>query len=332
MNTISAEISGISRLDAEIGKPTVGTADHRMLANRDASDQHPMSAITGLQEALDNAASEPGEKGSSAYEIAVDNGFEGTEKEWLDSLRGEPGADGQPGQDGYSPAATVEQTENGAVISVTDRNGTTTAALKNGKDGQPGADGRNGSAGIYVRDPEAETAEEALASATSAGAAIFIDPEETPEPEYVTTASIAGTVADMAGLVPLWSGSWTTSSNATLTVSRTGGSAGCTGLGNISEYMFLLAVAGSFVYTLHNNGSTVNGGCTAFSQTEYDANSSNGVVARALYMTISENTITVKRHRVMKSSASADASSSQAVTAIYGVPIASIFDNGGNVQ
>lgn len=30
-----------------------------------------------------------GLKGKSAYEIAVDNGFQGTEKEWLLSLRGE---------------------------------------------------------------------------------------------------------------------------------------------------------------------------------------------------------------------------------------------------
>lgn len=31
--------------------------------------------------------------GPSAYEIAVANGFRGTEAEWLESLRGEPGRD-----------------------------------------------------------------------------------------------------------------------------------------------------------------------------------------------------------------------------------------------
>src|SRR5690625_501253 len=44
-----------------------------------------------------------GSAGKSAYEIAVDNGFEGTEVEWLASLKGEqgpPGADGTDGQDG----------------------------------------------------------------------------------------------------------------------------------------------------------------------------------------------------------------------------------------
>ena len=33
-------------------------------------------------------------RGLSAYEIAVKNGFEGTEVEWLKSLKGDPGADG----------------------------------------------------------------------------------------------------------------------------------------------------------------------------------------------------------------------------------------------
>ncbi len=32
-----------------------------------------------------------GEKGSSAYDVAVSNGFSGTEEEWLDSLRGADG-------------------------------------------------------------------------------------------------------------------------------------------------------------------------------------------------------------------------------------------------
>lgn len=37
---------------------------------------------------------EKGENGESAYEIAKRNGFEGTEQEWLDSLKGEGGGDG----------------------------------------------------------------------------------------------------------------------------------------------------------------------------------------------------------------------------------------------
>lgn len=39
-------------------------------------------------------------KGESAYDLACDNGFEGTEAEWLASLRGKDGVDGKDGKDG----------------------------------------------------------------------------------------------------------------------------------------------------------------------------------------------------------------------------------------
>jgi len=42
----------------------------------------------------------PGADGLSAYEVAVENGFVGTEQEWLDSLVGPAGADGADGADG----------------------------------------------------------------------------------------------------------------------------------------------------------------------------------------------------------------------------------------
>ena len=38
-----------------------------------------------------------GENGASAYEVAVENGFEGTEAEWLASLQGADGLDGLDG-------------------------------------------------------------------------------------------------------------------------------------------------------------------------------------------------------------------------------------------
>ena len=42
------------------------------------------------------------------------------------------------GSDGFSPITKVEQTEDGAIISITDKNGTTTATVKNGEDGEDG--------------------------------------------------------------------------------------------------------------------------------------------------------------------------------------------------
>lgn len=45
---------------------------------------------------------------------------------------GGSGGNSGSGEDGFSPIATVEQTDTGAVISITDKNGTTTANILNG--------------------------------------------------------------------------------------------------------------------------------------------------------------------------------------------------------
>ena len=49
------------------------------------------------------------ENGKSAYELAVQHGFKGTEEQWLESLQGNDGVsgkdgiNGKDGADGYSP-------------------------------------------------------------------------------------------------------------------------------------------------------------------------------------------------------------------------------------
>ena len=47
-----------------------------------------------------NSPSEVGMDGKSAYELAVDFGFEGSEEEWLNSLKGEQGPQGEKGNVG----------------------------------------------------------------------------------------------------------------------------------------------------------------------------------------------------------------------------------------
>lgn len=47
-----------------------------------------------------NKGSEAGNDGKSAYQIALDNGFDGTEEEWLESLKGEQGIQGEKGDKG----------------------------------------------------------------------------------------------------------------------------------------------------------------------------------------------------------------------------------------
>lgn len=52
-----------------------------------------------------------GNAGKSAYEIACDNGFEGSETEWLESLVGEKGDKGERGEQGvpgYTPVKGID--------------------------------------------------------------------------------------------------------------------------------------------------------------------------------------------------------------------------------
>lgn len=57
------------------------------------------------------------------------------------------GADGQDGTDGFSPTATVTQTSEGATITITDKNGTTTANVVKGAKGDKGDTGATGPKG-----------------------------------------------------------------------------------------------------------------------------------------------------------------------------------------
>lgn len=57
---------------------------------------------------------------------------------------------GGGGADGYSPIAKVEETINGAIITITDKNGTTTATITDGKDGAQGPQGPQGKDGASI--------------------------------------------------------------------------------------------------------------------------------------------------------------------------------------
>lgn len=69
-----------------------------------------------------------GPTGASAYEIAVENGFTGTETEWLASLKGDPGPQGETGPAGPQgePGPQGPQGEPGGVTSFNSRTGAVT--------------------------------------------------------------------------------------------------------------------------------------------------------------------------------------------------------------
>ncbi len=90
-------------------------------------------------------------EGASAYEIAVKNGFIGTEAEWLESLKGERGEDGDD--------VTIEISDDGYWVI----NGTKTDVIAEGKDGQYAGQGLSAYE-IAVENGFVGTEEEWLAS------------------------------------------------------------------------------------------------------------------------------------------------------------------------
>nr|DAE39119.1 MAG TPA: nucleoid-associated protein [Caudoviricetes sp.] len=109
-----------------------------------------------------NEAAKTGSGGSGSIDLRVADGYIQYSNDggatWenliaIADLKGDDGApgtpgtdgkDGAPGQDGYSPSASVSETDTGATITITDKTGTTTAEIKNGKDGKDGAPGKDG--------------------------------------------------------------------------------------------------------------------------------------------------------------------------------------------
>ena len=108
-------------------------------------------AAFGLSAALcvPIAACSAGQDGKSAYEIAVENGFEGTEQEWLESLKGEPGTSGTAGQDGAAGQDGVgvqnaEINEKRELVITLTNGQVLNLGVVVGEDGQDGQDGADG--------------------------------------------------------------------------------------------------------------------------------------------------------------------------------------------
>jgi len=149
-------------------------------------------------------------RGYSAYEVAVLNGFEGTEEEWLESLKGVDGkdgytpvkgidyfdgVDGKDGQDGYTPVkgkdyfdgkdgAAGEPGKDGVSVAVSSVSESSadggsnvvvfsdgkTLTIKNGSKGSTGTSGSNGKDGANGKDGTSVTVSSVSESSADGGA------------------------------------------------------------------------------------------------------------------------------------------------------------------
>ena len=145
----------------------------------DGENETPIPPTPDLYQQLLQKISEKGKDGKSAFEIAIEHGFVGTEAEWLESLKGVDGKDGVNGKDGCDG-----------------RNGVDGLPGKDGKDGAdglPGRDGINGSDGksayiIAVEHGFSGTENEWLQSLKGADGRDGITPDMS---DYATKADIA---------------------------------------------------------------------------------------------------------------------------------------------
>ena len=122
----------------------IGNANKATSAASDAAATATSAASTAT-----SAAATAEQKGIAAQEIA-DNIKAAAERGDFNGAPGAPGDKGDPGtpgRDGTSPTANVQQTAEGATVSITDVNGTTTATIRNGAKGDPGDKGDPGNDG-----------------------------------------------------------------------------------------------------------------------------------------------------------------------------------------
>lgn len=84
--TFSSGKGGTVTVDNELSPTSVNPVQNKVITSK----------ITELEGKIKENSS----NGKSAYEIAVAEGFEGTEKEWLESLKGEMGPEGPQGPKG----------------------------------------------------------------------------------------------------------------------------------------------------------------------------------------------------------------------------------------
>lgn len=116
------------------GLPSLGSTEGAVISADEVSVSEDGSAAASVGEDLP--------RGKSAYEIAKENGFDGTEAEWLASLKGATGAAGANGKDGEN-GETPYVGENGNwYIGAND-----TGKPSRGAKGEPGAKGDKGDQG-----------------------------------------------------------------------------------------------------------------------------------------------------------------------------------------
>ena len=179
------------------GLPSLGSTEGAVITKDDISVTEETSPSASAGEDLP--------RGKSAYEIAKENGFNGTEAEWLASLKGEPGAAGASGKDGEN-GKTPYVGDNGNWYIGADDTGKPSRGAKGdkGEKGDTGAQGIQGEKGDTgaqgIQGEKGDTGAQGPQGAAGADGKtpnITIGNVETLEAGQNATASITGESPDL---------------------------------------------------------------------------------------------------------------------------------------
>lgn len=148
-------------------------------------------SLSATKPASSSGQGEKGDPGDSAYQVAVNNGYEGTETEWLTSLKGESGPQGPKGDTGESgPQGPKGDT------------GETGPQGPKGDTGETGPQGPKGDTGeTGPQGPKGDTGESGAAPTTTALSLTAAGWTLNADGYYYQTATASGVTASNAVIV-----------------------------------------------------------------------------------------------------------------------------------
>ncbi|TDK27146.1 hypothetical protein E2F46_02730 [Luteimonas aestuarii] len=136
------------------------------------------AALTDINQRIVDAGGVQGERGLSAYEVAVRNGFAGTEADWLGSLQGPAGPGGPQGPEGPAgggPRSVVYDNDGRDVLTLAGENGTTIGNVADGVAATDAANVRQVQAGDAATLASANTYTDTVAVQTLQSANDYTD-------------------------------------------------------------------------------------------------------------------------------------------------------------
>ena len=170
-----------------------GKDDNGYIWKNLTADVSPELITQIVQNYLEENSLANGADGKSAYEIAIDNGFEGTEQEWLDSLKGENGTDGKDGADGIGIKSITQGSQSLSdeginTLAITLTNGKSESfVVRNGSKGDKGDKGD-----IGVQGPKGDKGDTGAQGKDGSSASITVSETSTGYKLLVSNESASG--------------------------------------------------------------------------------------------------------------------------------------------